>query len=93
MNFINFIDVMIAMKTHAPTQGEESFIDMLVLMSVLHKNKCYNKIVLTMIAMPTMGMTTNPKTTVLKINLGVISGITLATINMEEEIRQMLKMR
>ena len=110
---IDFIHTMIAMKTHAPTQGEESFIDMLVHMSVLNKTKHHTMTVINMIAMPTMGVTTNPTTTsystwnryliashawmlktkVIKIYLGVIYRITLATINMEEETRQMLKMR
>ncbi|KAK1572649.1 hypothetical protein QYE76_018789 [Lolium multiflorum] len=90
---INLVAPMLVMKTLAPTLGEENSIAMLVLMSVLHKNKCYNKIVITMIAMPTMGMTTNPKTKVLKINLGVISGITLVMIKTHEETRNMSKMR
>ena len=89
----NFVAPMLVMKTLAPTLGEENSIAMLILMSVLHKNKRYNKIVITMIAMLTMGMTTNPKTKVLKINLGVISGITLVTIKTEEETRNMSKMR
>ncbi|KAK1602101.1 hypothetical protein QYE76_017144 [Lolium multiflorum] len=36
---------------------------MLVLMSVLNKTKLFTKIVIKRLAMPTMGMTTNPKTT------------------------------
>jgi hypothetical protein len=60
---IDFVDHMIAMKTHAPTRGEESFIAMLVLMKVLRKKNYYNKTAINMIAMPTMGMTTNPTTT------------------------------
>ncbi|KAK1648910.1 hypothetical protein QYE76_066715 [Lolium multiflorum] len=50
------------MKTHAPTRGEESFIAMLVPMNVLHKKKHYIMTAINMIAMPTMGVTTNPTT-------------------------------
>ncbi|KAK1682411.1 hypothetical protein QYE76_043259 [Lolium multiflorum] len=60
--FIDFVDHMITMNTHAPTQGEESFIDMLVHMNALNK-KYYTMTAINMIAMPTMGMTTNPTTT------------------------------
>ncbi|KAK1608544.1 hypothetical protein QYE76_032217 [Lolium multiflorum] len=60
---IDFTDHMIAMMTHGPTRGEESFIAMLVLMNDLHKKKYYNKTAINMIAMPTMGVTTNPTTT------------------------------
>ncbi|KAK1648922.1 hypothetical protein QYE76_066727 [Lolium multiflorum] len=110
---IVLIDIMIAMKTHAQTLGVESFIAMLVLMNVLRKKKYYNKLAINMIAMPTMGVTTNPTTTssttwnrhlivshmlmlktkVIKIHRGVIFGIILAITNMEEENRQLLKMR
>ncbi|KAK1678899.1 hypothetical protein QYE76_039747 [Lolium multiflorum] len=58
-----FADNMIAMKTHAPIQGEASFIAMLALMNVIRKKKYYNKLAINMIAMPTMGVTTNPTTT------------------------------
>ncbi|KAK1616679.1 hypothetical protein QYE76_022196 [Lolium multiflorum] len=112
-NFLDIIDIMIAMKTHAPTLGVESFIDMLVLMSTLNKTKHHTMTDIHMIAMPTMGVTTNPTTTsystwirhliashtwmlkikVIKTNLGMIFGIILAMTNMEEETRQMLKMR
>ncbi|KAK1694299.1 hypothetical protein QYE76_010996 [Lolium multiflorum] len=57
---IVLIDIMIAMKTHAQTLDVESFIAMLILMSVLRKKKYYNKLAINMIAMPTMGVTTNP---------------------------------
>ncbi|KAK1601955.1 hypothetical protein QYE76_027060 [Lolium multiflorum] len=40
-----------------------SSIAMLVLMNVRNKNKLFTKIVIKRLAMPTMGMTTNPKTT------------------------------
>ncbi|KAK1608413.1 hypothetical protein QYE76_032086 [Lolium multiflorum] len=60
---IVLIDIMIAMKTHAQTLGVESFIAMLVLMNVLRKKKYYNKLAINMIAMPTMGVTTNLTTT------------------------------
>ncbi|KAK1695116.1 hypothetical protein QYE76_011813 [Lolium multiflorum] len=60
---IDFTDHMIAMKTHAPSRGEESFIAMLVPMNALHKKKHYIMTALNMIAMPTMGVTTNPTTT------------------------------
>ena len=81
------------MKTLAPTLGVEKYIAMLVLMSVLHKTKSHNKIITKRIAMPTMGVMAILKTKVLKINLGVISGITLVTIKTEEETRNMSKMR
>ena len=61
--FFDLIDIMIAMKTHSPTQGKENFIDMLVHMSVLNKTKHHTMTVINMIAMPTMGVTTNPTTT------------------------------
>ncbi|KAK1682632.1 hypothetical protein QYE76_043480 [Lolium multiflorum] len=60
---IILIDIMIAMKTHAQTLGVESFIAMLVLMNALRKKKYYNKLAINMIAMPTMGVTTNLTTT------------------------------
>ncbi|KAK1627990.1 hypothetical protein QYE76_002305 [Lolium multiflorum] len=59
---IVLIDIMIAMKTHAQTLGVESFIAMLFLMNVLRKKKYYNKLAINMIAMPTMGVKTNPTT-------------------------------
>ncbi|KAK1641639.1 hypothetical protein QYE76_059444 [Lolium multiflorum] len=62
-NIIVLIDIMIAMKTHAQTLDVESFIAMLVLMNILRKKKYYNKLAINMIAMPTMGVTTNPTTT------------------------------
>jgi phospholipid-transporting ATPase len=81
--------------------------------SVLNKKKHHPMIAINKIAMPSMGVTTKPKTTsflrwsrniitnhilmlmikVTKNNLGVISGIIHDTTNMEEETRQMLKMR
>jgi hypothetical protein len=61
--FTDFIDHMIAMKTHAPTQGEERFIDMLVHMNALNKKKRYTMTTINLIAMPTMGVMTNPMTT------------------------------
>ncbi|KAK1607883.1 hypothetical protein QYE76_031556 [Lolium multiflorum] len=60
---IDFADHMIAMKTHAPTRGVESFIAMLVPMNALNKKNHYIMTTLNMIAMPTMGVTTNPMTT------------------------------
>ena len=60
---IDFVAHMLVMKILAPTQGEENSIAMLVHMSVLHKLKTFNKIVTKRIAMPTMGVTTNPTTT------------------------------
>ncbi|KAK1617428.1 hypothetical protein QYE76_022945 [Lolium multiflorum] len=60
---IALVDRTLVMMILAPTQGAESSIAMLVLMSVLNKNKLFTKIVLKRLAMPTMGMTTNPKTT------------------------------
>ncbi|KAK1678839.1 hypothetical protein QYE76_039687 [Lolium multiflorum] len=84
---------MFVMKTLAPTLGAEKSIAMLVHMSGLHKTKSYNKIVTKRIAMPTMGVTTNPKTKVLKIHLGVISDATLAMTNVDEESHTMIKMR
>ena len=57
------IDHMLAKKTLALTQGEVNSIAMLVLMNDLHKNKLLTKIVIKRLAMPTMGMTTNPTTT------------------------------
>jgi hypothetical protein len=60
---IALVDRTLVMKTLAQTQGEESSIAMLVLMNVLNKNKLFTKIVIKRLAMPTMGMTTNPTTT------------------------------
>ncbi|KAK1681336.1 hypothetical protein QYE76_042184 [Lolium multiflorum] len=60
---IDLVARILVMKTLAPTQGEENSIAMLVLMNVLHKNKLYAKIIIKRIAMPTMGVTTNPTTT------------------------------
>ncbi|KAK1694503.1 hypothetical protein QYE76_011200 [Lolium multiflorum] len=60
---IALVDRTLVMMILAPTQGAESSIAMLALMSVLNKNKLFTKIVLKRLAMPTMGMTTNPKTT------------------------------
>ncbi|KAK1601877.1 hypothetical protein QYE76_016460 [Lolium multiflorum] len=57
------VDRTLVMMILAQTLGAESSIAMLVLMSVLNKNKLFTKIVLKRLAMPTMGMTTNPKTT------------------------------
>ncbi|KAK1595414.1 hypothetical protein QYE76_007714 [Lolium multiflorum] len=54
---------MFVKMTLAQTQGAESSIAMLVLMNVLNKNKLFTKIVIKRLAMPTMGMTTNPTTT------------------------------
>jgi hypothetical protein len=54
---------MITTTPHAPTQGEENFIDMLYHMSVLNKKKHNLMTSINMISMPTMGVTTNPKTT------------------------------
>jgi hypothetical protein len=90
---IDLIAHMLVMKTLAPTLGGEKSIAMLVHMSVLHKTKSYNKIVTKRIAMTTMGVTTNPKTKVLKINLGEISDVTLAMTNVEEETHNMIKMK
>ncbi|KAK1641682.1 hypothetical protein QYE76_059487 [Lolium multiflorum] len=56
-------DRTLVMMILAPTQGAESSIAMLVLMNVRNKNKLFTKIVIKRLAMPTMGMTTNPKTT------------------------------
>ncbi|KAK1609458.1 hypothetical protein QYE76_033131 [Lolium multiflorum] len=55
---IDLVARMFAKMTLAQTQGAESSIAMLVLMNALTKNKLFTKI-----AMPTMGMTTNPTTT------------------------------
>jgi nicotinic acid mononucleotide adenylyltransferase len=90
---IDLIAHMLVMKTLAPTLGAEKYIAMLVHMSVLHKTKSYNKIVTKRIAMPTMGVTTNPKTKVLKFNLGKISDAILAMTNVEEETHNMIKMK
>ncbi|KAK1665949.1 hypothetical protein QYE76_054108 [Lolium multiflorum] len=101
------IDHMLAKKTLALTQGEVNSIAMLVLMNDLHKNKLLTKIVITRLAMPTMGMTTIPKTTatttwrlmvmlppkVVKSNQGVISGIILAMTKGAEDNLNMIKMR
>ena len=110
---IDLVACMLIMKTLAPTQGEENSIAMLVPMNVLHKNKFYTKIVIKWIAMPTMGVTTNPTTTssttwnrhlivnhmlmlktkVITIHRCVITKIILAMTNMEEDTRNMIKMR
>jgi hypothetical protein len=101
------IDHMLAKKTLALTQGEVNSIAMLVLMNDLHKNKLLTKIVIKRLAMPTMGMTTIPKTTstttwrhmvmlppkVVKSNQGVISGIILAMTKGAEGNHNMIKMR
>ncbi|KAK1647569.1 hypothetical protein QYE76_065374 [Lolium multiflorum] len=60
---IALVDRTLVMMILAPTQGAESSIVMLVLMNVRNKNKLFTKIVIKRLAMPTMGMTTNPKTT------------------------------
>ncbi|KAK1666378.1 hypothetical protein QYE76_054537 [Lolium multiflorum] len=60
---IDLVARMLVKKTLAQTQGEENSIAMLVLMNVLHKCKFFTKIVIKRLAMPTMGMTTNPTTT------------------------------
>ncbi|KAK1607871.1 hypothetical protein QYE76_031544 [Lolium multiflorum] len=60
---IALVDRTLVMMILAQTQGAESSIAMLVLMSVLNKTKLFTKIVIKRLAMPTMGMTTNPKTT------------------------------
>ncbi|KAK1602093.1 hypothetical protein QYE76_017136 [Lolium multiflorum] len=60
---IALVDRTLVMMILAPTQGAESSIAMLVLMNVRNKNKLFTKIVIKRLAMPTMGMTTNPKTT------------------------------
>ncbi|KAK1595931.1 hypothetical protein QYE76_007781 [Lolium multiflorum] len=60
---IALVDRTLVMMILAQTQGAESSIAMLVLMSVLNKIKLFTKIVIKRLAMPTMGMTTNPKTT------------------------------
>ena len=90
---IDLIAHKLVMKTLAPTLGVEKSIAMLAHMSVLHKTKSFNKIVTKRIAMPTMGVTANPKTKVLKINLGEISAATLAMTNVDEESHTMIKMR
>ncbi|KAK1665070.1 hypothetical protein QYE76_053229 [Lolium multiflorum] len=59
---IDLVDRMLVKMTLAQTQGAESSIAMLVLMNVLNKNKLFTKIVIKRLAMPTMGMTTNPTT-------------------------------
>ncbi|KAK1641633.1 hypothetical protein QYE76_059438 [Lolium multiflorum] len=101
------IDHMLVKKTLALTQGEVNSIAMLVLMNDLHKNKFLTKIVIKRLAMPTMGVTTNPTTTssttwrhmvmlppkVVKSNQGVISAIILAMTNVEEETHNMIKTR
>ncbi|KAK1606397.1 hypothetical protein QYE76_030070 [Lolium multiflorum] len=63
MEIIALVDRTLVMMILAPTQGAESSIAMLVLMNVRNKNKLFTKIVIKRLAMPTMGMTTNPKTT------------------------------
>ncbi|KAK1648292.1 hypothetical protein QYE76_066097 [Lolium multiflorum] len=60
---IDLVDRMLVKKTLAQTQGAESSIAMLVHMNVLNKNKLFTKIIIKRLAMPTMGMTTNPTTT------------------------------
>ncbi|KAK1680853.1 hypothetical protein QYE76_041701 [Lolium multiflorum] len=60
---LDLIAHMLVKKTLALTQGEVNSIAMLVLMNVLHKNKLLTKIVIKRLAMPTMGMMTNPTTT------------------------------
>ncbi|KAK1601902.1 hypothetical protein QYE76_017607 [Lolium multiflorum] len=60
---IALVDRTLVMMILAPTQGAESSIAMLVLMNVRNKNKLFTKIVIKRLAMPTMGMTTIPKTT------------------------------
>ncbi|KAK1665248.1 hypothetical protein QYE76_053407 [Lolium multiflorum] len=60
---IALVDRTLVMMILAPTQGAENSIAMLVLMNVRNKNKLFTKIVIKRLAMPTMGMTTNPKTT------------------------------
>ncbi|KAK1681172.1 hypothetical protein QYE76_042020 [Lolium multiflorum] len=57
---LDLIAHMLVKKTLALTQGEVNSITMLVLMNALHKNKLLTKIVIKRLAMPTMGMTTNP---------------------------------
>ncbi|KAK1561617.1 hypothetical protein QYE76_017841 [Lolium multiflorum] len=98
---LDLIAHMLVMKTLAQTPGEEKSIAMLVHMNVLLKSN------LNRIAMPTMGVTTNPTTTssttwrhmvmlppkVVKSNQGVISAIILAMTNVEEETHNMIKMR
>ncbi|KAK1681388.1 hypothetical protein QYE76_042236 [Lolium multiflorum] len=98
---LDLIAHMLVMKTLAQTPGEEKSIAMLVHMNVLLKSN------LNRIAMPTMGVTTNPTTTssttwrhmvmlapkVVKSNQGVISEIILAMTNVEEETHNMIKMR
>ena len=104
---IALVDRTLVMMILAPTQGAESSIAMLVLMNVRNKNKLFTNIVVKRLAMPTMGVTTNPTTTssttwrhmvmlppkVVKRNQGVISAITLAMTNVEEETHNMIKMR
>ncbi|KAK1601987.1 hypothetical protein QYE76_027092 [Lolium multiflorum] len=60
---IALVDRTLVMMILAQTQGAESSTAMLVLMSVLNKTKLFTKIVIKRLAMPTTGMTTNPKTT------------------------------
>ncbi|KAK1608384.1 hypothetical protein QYE76_032057 [Lolium multiflorum] len=110
---IEFVDHMIATAPNAPTQYKENSIDMLFHMSVLNKKKHHTMTAINMIAMPTMGVMTNPTTTssstwtrclivsntlmlmikVINNNLGVIFGIIHGKTTMEEEIRQLPKMR
>jgi hypothetical protein len=54
---------MTVMRLHAPTQGEENFIDMLDHMSVINKKKHNSMTAINMIAMPNMCVTTNRRTT------------------------------
>src|SRR5215218_5399041 len=60
---IALVDRTLVMMILAQTQGAENSIAMLVLMSVLNKTKLFTKIVIKRLAMPTMGMATNPTTT------------------------------
>ncbi|KAK1664888.1 hypothetical protein QYE76_053047 [Lolium multiflorum] len=60
---IALVDRTLVMMILAQTQGAESSIAMLVLMNILNKTKLFTKIVIKRLAMPTMGMTTNPTTT------------------------------
>src|SRR5215217_5477275 len=96
--------LMATVRHQAPPQGMKTI---LVLMNDLHKNKLLTKIVIKRLAMPTMGMTTIPKTTstttwrhmmmlppkVVKSNQGVISGIILAMTKGAEDNHNMIKMR
>jgi uncharacterized membrane protein len=90
---IDLIAHKLVMKILAPILGAEKSIAMLVLMSALHKTKSYNKIITKRIAMPTMGVTTNPKTKVLKFHLGETFVAILAMTNVEGEFHHKLKMK